>query len=806
MHRLARGALLLLFLAACGDDSPAGPDPAEVASVVVVAPADELALGDTLRLKAVALNAAGDTILGRPVAWVSSAPAVLEVTAAGRVIAHAGGPATITATVDGVDGTMALSGVALSFASVVAGDGVTCGLTAEGRAWCWGNVGAGGLGGSEGDSVFASVARAAGGALRFGGLSLRTGGGCGTLLAATAACWGTNASGQLGDGTTTNRPGPAAVPGLTGVAEVAAGPGHACARGAGGQVWCWGANDEGQLGDGTYAGRAVPGSVGGLAGVTRIGVGTVHSCALLGDGSARCWGSDGLNQLGHDTSYARATPQLLLGFQANAVAAGWAHTCALDQSGQAWCWGRRGYGSAEPAGFLGFVPAPVGGPAFTSIATGNYHSCGLTVAGAAWCWGRNDSGQLGDGSTTASATPVAVAGGHVFTQIGAGTAGVSGAGFTCALDVAGSAWCWGNNHQGQLGRPLAPLSDPLPGQVTGGHQFATLGVGDGFACGLTAAGEALCWGSGGDSQLGNGVRVSRDEPTPVAGGHAFASLHVGSDWGSCGIEASGQAWCWGQVAPGNGESYDEYGTPVAVGGGIQFASIAPGAHVTCGLDTGGATWCWGENEWGQLGTDAVAYAWTPVPAAAGRAFVGLAAGAFHVCGREADGATYCWGEGAAGQLGIGLRRDSPNPVTVDVGTGFDDLSVGGAGACGLAAAGHTCWGPYRPLMSPDFIQVSLSLDGGHGCGLQADGTAWCWGFNSRGQLGNGDLTVGATSTPVAVVGELAFASISAGFRHTCGVTTGGVTYCWGANAQGQLGAGVPRSTGEVASPMKVSGQ
>src|SRR5690606_8090762 len=132
--------------------------------------------------------------------------------------------------------------------------------------------------------------------------------------------------------------------------------------------------------------------------------------------------SNGGGRLGIDTSYARATPQLLTGFQANAVAAGWAHACALDQSGQAWCWVRRGYESAGPAGFLGFVPEPVGGLAFTAIATGTYHSCGLTAAGAAWCWGRNDSGQLGDGSTAGSAAPVAVAGGHVFTQIGAGNA------------------------------------------------------------------------------------------------------------------------------------------------------------------------------------------------------------------------------------------------------------------------------------------------------------------------------------------------------------------------------------------------
>ncbi len=793
MHRRARGALIAIpLLAACDDDPPGPPDPPVVASVSVEAPAPELALHDTLRLEAVALDADGDTIPGRPVTWTSSAPGVLEVTTAGRVIAQAPGAATITATVDGVDGSVELTGVGLTFASVAAGDGVTCGLTAEGRAWCWGNVGAGGLGGSEGDSVFASVARPAGGTLRFAGLSLRTGGGCGTLLDATAACWGTNASGQLGDGGTAGRPGPGAVPGLANVAEVAAGPGHTCARGTGGQAWCWGANDRGQLGDGAYAPRAVPAAVPGLAGVTGVGVGTAHGCALLGDGSAHCWGGDRHGELGHDTSYVRSVPQLVPGLSAGHLGASWLKTCALDQAGLAWCWGTEGYvqGSLD---LIGYVPQPVGGPAFTAIAVGFQHACALTAAGAAWCWGQNGFGELGDGSTVASDVPVPVAGGHSFVGIGAGL------GFSCGLDGSGAAWCWGSNQSGRLGIDLLDGEDyPTPQAVAGGLAFASLGVGSTYACGLTAAGAAWCWGANGDHQLGaDSGTQPQPAPVPVAGGHTFASLHVGLDGTSCGIEATGQAWCWGR----HPLTHAMMDPPVAVGGGIAFATIAPGYTVICGLDTDGNTWCWGDNPAGQLGTDAVPSAPDPVPAAAGRSFVELAAGAAHACGREADGATWCWGDGSMGALGTGLRPDSPHPVTVDEGSGFQSIAVGGNGTCGVTGAAAVCWPPGASTL--DFAQVSVGSS--HSCGITAGGAAWCWGSNSHGQLGVGHLDP-PNPAPAQVVGGLEFASISAGTLHTCGVTTAGETYCWGANAQGQLGAGVPRSTTKVAQPVRVEGQ
>ncbi len=105
-------------------------------------------------------------------------------------------------------------------------------------------------------------------------------------------CWGGNTFGQIGDGTTTDRPAPTAVTGLGDAADTTAGSGHTCARRADGTVWCWGDNAHGQLGDDTTTARTVPTLVPGLNGVVEISANEARTCARLGDGSARCWGDD----------------------------------------------------------------------------------------------------------------------------------------------------------------------------------------------------------------------------------------------------------------------------------------------------------------------------------------------------------------------------------------------------------------------------------------------------------------------------------------------------------------------------------
>jgi Regulator of Chromosome Condensation (RCC1) repeat protein len=202
------------------------------------------------------------------------------------------------------------------------------------------------------------------------------------------------------------------------------------------------------------------------------------------------------------------------------LAAGSVHTCSLNSSGAAYCWGAGQLGDGSTT--ISASPVAVsGGLSFRALTASESHTCGLTSAGAAYCWGRNDEGELGDGSTTDRATPVAVAGGLSFSAL------ATGGGHTCGLTSAGAAYCWGSNNFGQRGDG-SPPDRTTPVAVAGGLSFSALVAGARHTCALTSAGLAYCWGQGGFGQLGDGSQsTARTTPVAVAGGLSFSALTAG---------------------------------------------------------------------------------------------------------------------------------------------------------------------------------------------------------------------------------------------------------------------------------------
>jgi alpha-tubulin suppressor-like RCC1 family protein len=240
---------------------------------------------------------------------------------------------------------------------------------------------------------------------------------CAVTSGGGAKCWGHNGNGRLGDGTLIDRLSPTDVLGLTeGVAEISAVGLHTCALTTEGGVKCWGANALGALGDGTTLDRIAAIDVSGLAhGVAEIGAGGATTCARTRGRGVKCWGWNGNGQLGDGTLLSRSEPVDALGLTSIAAGLGTGNThgCAVTVGGGAKCWGKNSSGELGD-GTLTERHTAVDVVGLTSgisrIVSGEAHSCALTTGGGVKCWGHNSQGKLGDGTTAMRLTAVNVLG------------------------------------------------------------------------------------------------------------------------------------------------------------------------------------------------------------------------------------------------------------------------------------------------------------------------------------------------------------------------------------------------------------
>jgi len=295
---------------------------------------------------------------------------------------------------------------------------------------------------------------------------------------------------------------------------------------------------------------------------------------------------------------------------------------------------------------------------------GDDHACALSSYGSAFCWGRHDSWILGADDTSASV--VRVAGDRRFSDIAAGSS------FTCAVDVEGLAFCWGGGQRGELGGGSYFDVAVEPQPVAGDHRFTTITAGSRHACAIDVAGAAWCWGDNSYGQLGDGSVKYASSPIRVSGGHIFMQLAAGAESNTtCGVTTDGAGFCWGERQAFNnrgpftrGDSAAERMELVSAGPEkvptlSRLRVIDPGTDAACALDSRGYVYCWGSNALGQLGLGYPARdTLIPTPSqrvASDEQFVSLSVGDGRACAVSRKSATYCWGS-AAGQM-LGVKPD-----------------------------------------------------------------------------------------------------------------------------------------------------
>ena len=390
----------------------------------------------------------------------------------------------------------------------------------------------------------------------------------------------------------------------------------------------------------------------------------------------------------------------------------------------------------------GVSPAAAAIPTVVQVAAPTTHAgCARMSNGTVTCSGLNESGELGNGTTDATVRPVVV-------KNLAGTGPLTGASqvatgnfFACALMTSGVLECWGDNSYGQLGNgtttssllPVVVKNSKGTGPLTGVVQIA---VGKYHACARLADTTIDCWGHNGYYALGDNTTTDHLLPNPVLNSAGTGPLR-------------NQVW------------------------------ISVSQYDSCSVQSDGSARCWGLNEFGTLGDGTEAPRARPagVKAAAGNMFLAnvktISTAPAHTCALLKTGVVDCWGLNSFGQLGDGTVTTRLRPVAVK--------SSGGAG----------------PLVHVTQLTTGGGSSGDHSCALLSNGTAVCWGGNFFGQLG--DSTKVDRHRPVGVTntihkGLLAHVlAVNAGPVTTCARTVGGA-FCWGFNSGGQFGNGNAFST------------
>jgi len=480
---------------------------------------------------------------------------------------------------------------------IAAGARNMCGIRSDGALLCWGN------------DIFLTTAlqygttpQQIGTATDWQAVSLSVDSIVGLRGNGAAYAWGSNDFGQLGVPLTREILDPTAISGsVIRWSQISSGNAFSCGL-ADGQAYCWGAVGEGILGNGTTTTLPVPTRIGGdhWATVASSGAGR---CGIRDDGALLCWGYDPSRGVGLGTIEPAWTPTRVGSATWTAIATSSSTsfnvatvaTCAL-RDGKPYCWGDNHRGSLGIGSEVSpqLVPTAVNvpeGTRWTEIAVGE-HTCAIQSTGALWCWGANDTGELGNGTTsttptTAPTTPLAGTWLHV-----AVTSYSSGA-LTCGIRTDRTLWCWGQDQ------PPTTTQHLVPTQVGSESSWASLSMAVANVCAVKTDGTRWCWGDNSGGQLGDGTTNSSPTPAQIGSAADWKNVALGDE--SCGVKTDGTLWCWGNaglLGDASVVTYDANGfvnptlSPTQIGRDTDWRAVTTNG-TSCATKADGTLWCWG---------------------------------------------------------------------------------------------------------------------------------------------------------------------------------------------------------------------
>jgi alpha-tubulin suppressor-like RCC1 family protein len=751
-----------------------------------------------------------------------------------------------------------------------AGGGFAVFVTSSGSVYAAGHNNSGQIGQNNNTTanyLFATRVLGTGGAGFLSGI-VKAAGGLNHVVVLTGSggvmTWGLNSNGQLGDNSTTERDAPVQASGIgaTGVlgsvGDIGVGQSHSLTIGVRvlSKLWDTGRGDGYGLGNGVAANSSNVVAANISATVVQAAGTNGASFALLSDGTIWSWGTEGSGEFCDGaTSTVRTTPAQITqlpGFYTSFVST-LGRLMAVRSDGTVWGCGANDDGELGNGATTASQTSPVEattllGSTIVAVDGGNGHALFLKSDGTVWAIGLNGSGQLGNATTTAStAAPVQVCAGGQTSPCASFLTGITaisvGGNHNLALRNDGTVWAWGANGSGQLGQGGVdgnPHTTPLQVSLLSGTfvQVATHS-GSNTSLALRNDGTVWAWGSGANGEMGNNTTpASQATPvqTTITNVAAIRQVQAGfaSGWGLA-VKNDGTVWGWGFNGSGQlgDNSVTQRNLPVQMlniagaltsyygignAGSTAYVLVAHGPNVT-GVFPGGGSTAGGTivTVAGQYFTGATAVSFGGVPGtgmvvnsdtritvtapagSAGGVDVTVTTAYGTSIPTSSDGFTYFapsmvagWGTGSQGQMGNGTTA-AANLTAVQA------KGAGGSGFLGNV--------------------TTLAAGAYHSVAVRSDGSAWTWGNNSNGQLGNNSNFCSpgpcvGSSTPVQVVGAggtgtLAnVVSVAAGATHTVALRSDGTVWTWGDNSSGQLGNGSTCSPAPCGSkvPVQVVGQ